>query len=123
MSRNLPAQVRPEVVKSFLSKCARIRTFTDPEGTKEHSLSINLTGIVAFYVDQIGSDPFVTTWEEIRQCLMVALDQAKRSKPEGYELIVRISGGCQIWLAIKIYTALVMSTDRIYYAGDILIRL
>jgi hypothetical protein len=117
-------KIRPEVVKAFLGKVAAIHTFrNDEDGIKEHSLCINLQGIVDFYTAQIGSEPFIQTWDELRVCLMLALEQAKRSKPGDYELVVRLTGKCGTWLAIKVYSVFVYTCDRIFYAGDTLIRL
>lgn len=116
-------QLKPELIKAFLHKVAKIRTFYEVSGLKEHSLSIDLSGLVDFYSSQIGSEPFVQTWDEIHQCLMVALDQARKSKPDDHHLVIRLTGKCRIWLAIKIYSALVFECDKIFYAGDVLMRL
>lgn len=116
-------RIKPEVVKAFMKRCVSIRTFQGEGMVKELSVCVNLQGIVDFYMTSLGTPPFVTTWEEIRQCLLIAVHQAKNSKPEGYEVIVRLTGRCSVWLAIKIYSVFVYEVDRIFYAGDVLIRL
>jgi hypothetical protein len=115
-------EVKPEVVKAFLKKCVRIRTFSGNDA-REHALVIDLKGIVDFYSLQIGSGPFVGTWEEIRHCLLVGFDQAKKSKPDGHSLTVRLTGTCPVWLAILVYSTVMFDCDRVMYCGDVLIRL
>lgn len=117
-------KVKPEVVRSFLSRTASVRTFmNDQKRATEHCMSLNLAGVVKFYEESIGIGPVLTSWDEIRACLSAGMDQAKRTKPDGAQFSVRLFGDCKPWLAIKIYTFLLYQCDHIYYGGDVLIRL
>jgi hypothetical protein len=111
-------KVKPEVIRAFNQRCTRLRTLQN-----EHALTIDFSALCGFYIDCIGIPPAIQTWEEIRECLVTAVENAKLSKPQNLDFNIRLTGPCPPWLAIKVYAAVVLYCDNIFWAGDVVIQL
>ena len=114
----VPNRVSKEVVEAFSKSVTMLVTLK-----QEHSLTVNLNALGVFYVNNLGIFPVVETWEEIVYCLTAAVAAAKTSKPDDKPFIMKLTGGCPVWLAIKIYACFVFEVDKIVYAGDTVIPL
>lgn len=114
----VPNRVSKAVVEAFAKSVTILVTLK-----QEHSLTVNLSALGAFYMSNLGIFPVVDTWEEIIYCLIAAVSAAKTSKPSDKPFVMKLTGGCPVWLAIKIYATFVFDVDKIVYAGDTIIPL
>lgn len=112
----------PQVIDGFIKRSVAVHLLPG-----EFALTINLGGILNFYIDRLGIPPVATSWEEIQQMLDIAVKRAKASKPaEPKELpfnIRIIGGGIPVWLCVKVYAVMVYQCDAIFYVGDSVIKL
>jgi hypothetical protein len=107
-----------ETITHFLHRCTIIKPLPT-----EHALTINLSAIVGFYADCVGTQPILQAWEEIREFVEESVKRAKYRQQPGIPFHIRLVGSCSIWLAIKIYAAVVWECDQIFYVGDVAIPL
>lgn len=114
----VPNRVSKAVVDAFSKSVTTLVTLK-----QEHSLTVNLNSLGVFYMNNLGIYPVMETWEEIVYCLTAAVSAAKTSKPSDKPFILKLTGGCPVWLAIKIYSSFVFEVDKIVYAGDTVIPL
>jgi hypothetical protein len=102
----------------FATRCIHVRPLP-----KEMSLTIDLNAIAHFYIDTIGIVPVIQTWEEVRELIIHTINEAIKSKSSDVDFVIKIMGYGPPWMVIKIYAAVVLYCDRIYYIGDAAIQL
>ena len=115
---NETGKVKPEVIRAFNQRCTRVRTLQH-----EYALTIDFSSILGFYIDCIGIPPAIQTWEEIRECLVFAVEAARARRPDKLDFNIRLTGPAPAWLAIKVYSAVVLYCDNIFWVGDTVIKL
>ena len=112
----------PAVVEGFIKRSVAVHLLPG-----EFAFTVNLGGIMSFYIDRLGIPPVATSWDEIREMLDIAVKRAKTTKPAepaNLPFNVRlIGGGVPVWLCLKVYSVLVYQCDAIFFVGDSVIKL
>lgn len=111
--------ISQQTIDGFLRECVTLKALTS-----EIVLTINLGAIVQFYRTRIGIHPVTESWDELRDLLMYAINDAKTAQKDEPVFNIRFVGGnLPVWLVMRIYALCVFEADGLFYAGDCVIKI